>query len=181
MGKNQARDFRGRGGGSAGRTKTVAGSIGSVEIVDGQKYHGFDFLHEDLGDAVAFLDEVLAVGVIEQEDFDFAAVLGIDHPGAAIDAVFDGHATARPDEADVVLRQCEADSSGHQHFAAGGDDGIGGGTQIRSRVTGVGVGGGEPSCHTAHGFRFVEYIHFNMKKPRRKMQENVGVWVGQTL
>ena len=120
---------------SAGRTKTVAGSIGGVEVVDGQKFHGLDFLDEELRDAVAFLDEVFAVGVIEQEDFDFAAVLGIDHPGAAIDAMFDGHATARPDEADMALRQSEADAGRYQHFAAGRDDGIDGGTQVRSRVT----------------------------------------------
>ena len=131
-------------------------------------------------DAVALFDEVFAVGVIEQEHLDFAAVLGIDHTGTAIDAVFDGHAAAWPDEADVAVRQCQPDAGGHQHFAAGGDDGFGGGTQIRPRITGVGVGGGEPSCHPAYGFRFVQYVHLNMKKPRRKMQDNVGVWVGQT-
>jgi len=158
----------GRGEESAGGAEAGACAVSGVEVVDGQKFHGLDFLHEELRDAVALFDKVLASGVIEQQDFDFAAVLGIDHPGAAIDAVFDGHATARPDEADMALRQCEAYSGSDQHFSASGDDGIDGGTQIRSRITGVGVGGGEPSFHPAYGFRFVKYIHFNMKKPRRK-------------
>ena len=122
---------------SAGRTKTCFSAVGGVEVVDGQKFHGFNFLDEELRDAVALLDKVFAVGVIEQEDFDFAAVLGVDHPGTAIDAVFDGHAATRPDQADVALRQCEADASGDQHFFTCGNDGIGGGAQVGSRITGV--------------------------------------------
>jgi len=165
----------------AGGAEAGACTVGGVKVVDRQKLHGFNFLDEKLRDPVAFFDEVFAVGVVEQEDFDFAAVLGVDHPGTAIDAMFDGHAAARPDEADVAFRQCEADAGGDEHFTAGGYDGIDGGTQVRSRITGVGVGGGELSCHPANGFRFVEYFHFNMKKPRRKTQGKVDARAGQTL
>ena len=88
----------------AGGTETGACAVGVVEIVDGQKIHGLNFLNEQLSDAVAFLDEMFAVGVVEQEDFHFTAVLRINHTGAAIDAVLDGHAAARPDESDMTLR-----------------------------------------------------------------------------
>ena len=88
---------------SACGAEAVSRAVGVVEVVDGQKFYRLDFLYEELCDAVTLFDEVFAVGMIEQEDFDFAAVLGVDHSGTAIDAVFDGHATARPDEANVTV------------------------------------------------------------------------------
>lgn len=91
-------------GGLVSRTKTVAGSAGVVEVVDRQKFHSLDFLDQELSDAITLFDKVLAVGVVEQEDFNFTTVLGVDYPGAAINAVFDGHTTARPDKADVPIR-----------------------------------------------------------------------------
>ena len=89
---------------SAGGAETVTVAVGVVQIVHGQKFHGFHFLDEQLGDAVALLDEMFAVGMIEQEDFDFPAVLGIDDARAAIEAVLGGEAAAGPDETDVALR-----------------------------------------------------------------------------
>ena len=88
----------------AGGAKTGTCAVGVVEVIDRYKLYRLDFLNEELRDAVAFLDEVFAIGVIEQENFHFAAVLGIDHSSAAIDAVFDCHATAGPDEADMTVR-----------------------------------------------------------------------------
>ena len=137
-------------------------------------------MNEELCDAVAFLDEVFAIGMIEQENFHFAAVLGIDHPGSAIDAVFDRHAAAGPDEADMAVRQRQTDAGVDQHFPACGDDGVYCGIQVRSRITGIGVGGGYASCNPANGFRFVDCVHLNIKKPRRKTQGKVDAWVGQT-
>ncbi len=92
--------------------------------------------------------------MIEEQDFDFAAVLGIDNARAAVDAVFDRQSTARPDQPDMAFGKREADAGVHQPLAAGRNNRVAGGPQVGSRIAGVGVGGGEPSRHPANGLIF---------------------------
>lgn len=47
-----------------------------------------DALNDELGDAVTLLDLEVGVGVVEQQDLDLTAVVGINDAGAGVDEVF---------------------------------------------------------------------------------------------
>lgn len=53
---------------------------------------GIDALENQLCDAVALLDLKVGLSVVEQENLDFAAVVGIDDTGASVDEVLRGKA-----------------------------------------------------------------------------------------
>ena len=70
-------------------------------------------------------DRERLVAVVDEDDLDLAAVVAVDDAGERVDAVADGEAAARPDEAGVARRDLEAQRRRHGGAAAGRDhDGL---------------------------------------------------------
>lgn len=83
---------------TAGRAEAAgaASCIGQVAFFD---FDGFVTGDDHLGDAVAFVDLVGLAAEVDEDDFDFAAVAGVNGAGAVGDAdgVFEGEAGAGAD------------------------------------------------------------------------------------
>lgn len=58
---------------------------------------GVNTLKDQLGDAVALLDFVVGLGVVEQKYLDLATVIGVNHTSASVDEVLRGKAGSRCD------------------------------------------------------------------------------------
>ena len=63
-----------------------------------------DALQHELRDAVALPDNKVRGRVVEEQDLDGAAVVGVDDPGARVDEVFGREARSRRDSAVFVFR-----------------------------------------------------------------------------
>lgn len=76
---------------------------------------------DHLGDAFSILDGEGGLTVVDEQHFDFTAVVGIDGAGAIEDgdAVFEGEAAARPHLRFIPFGQFNEQSSGNQNPGLG--------------------------------------------------------------
>lgn len=98
--------------------KTTGAACGIRQFFNAHELDPLYFLYQELGYAVTFINGESFVGMVEQKDFYFATVAGIDNPCAAVDALFDGQPTARPNQPDTVFWQGNTNSSGDQFTPA---------------------------------------------------------------
>src|SRR5438270_13242559 len=98
---------------SSSRRAEAAGAAPALgqhgELVEGD---AADRRDDELGDALAALDDDGVAAEIGQDDVNLAAIIGVDRAGAVEhgDAVLEGEARARPDLALVPVRQGEGDA-----------------------------------------------------------------------
>ena len=74
-----------------------------LELLNLDNLGGVDALNDELRDAVALLDLEVGVGMVEEQNLDGAAVVGVDHAGARVDEVLGCQTRARRDAA-VLFR-----------------------------------------------------------------------------
>lgn len=86
---------------SAAKATGATNALG--ELLDLDDVGRDDALEDELGDAVAFLDLVVGLGVVEEEHLDLAAVVGVDDARARVDEVLGGEAGAGSDAAVCVF------------------------------------------------------------------------------
>lgn len=83
----------------AGAAKPARTTHALLQLLDLLDLGRHDALQHELRDAVALLDGVVGVGVVEQQHLDLAAVVGVDDARARVDEVLRGEAGARRDAA----------------------------------------------------------------------------------
>lgn len=83
----------------AGAAKAARAADALLELLDLDDVGGHDALQDELRDAVAVLDLVVGVGVVEEQHLDLAAVVGVDDAGARVDEVLGRQAGAGSDAA----------------------------------------------------------------------------------
>lgn len=116
----------------AGGTESRGAALGVAEMLHLLEHRVSDLLANDLRNAVADLHFEVALAEVEQEHFELAAVVGVNHSGADVDKVLDGETGARRDAAVVALGNGDPQAGSDQAAVPGRNDAVLGGAQIRT-------------------------------------------------
>lgn len=90
----------------AGAAKATGATDTLLELLHLLHLGGDDALEDELRDAVALLDLVVGVGVVEQQHLDLAAVVGVNDARASVDEVLGGEARSGSDTAVYSFPSC---------------------------------------------------------------------------
>lgn len=128
---------------AAGAEASVA-SVGFIQFVYLYEVDRGDFLDDELGYAVTFVDLDVVGGVqVDEDNLEFSSVVGVDE-ARRIDyrqALLDGQAAAGLDEAGVAIGQGDGQPSRDQTTFEGLQDAVLVGAQIQAGIGGMGVFG----------------------------------------
>lgn len=130
-------------GDAAGAEASVA-SVGFIQFVYLYEVDRGDFLDDELGYAVAFVDLNVVGGIqVDEDNLEFSSVVGVDE-ARRIDyrqALLDGQAAAGLDKAGVAVGQGDGQPSRDQTAFEGLQDAVLVGAQIQAGIGGMGVFG----------------------------------------
>lgn len=130
-------------GDAAGAEASVA-SVGFIQFVYLYEVNRGDFLDDELGYAVAFVDLDVVGGVqVDEDNLEFSSVVGVDE-ARRIDyrqTLFDGETATGLDEAGVAIGQGDGQPSRDQTAFEGLQDAVLVGAQIQAGIGGMGVFG----------------------------------------
>ena len=130
-------------GDAAGAEASVA-SVGFIQFVYLYEVDRGDFLDDELGYAVAFVDLDVVGGVqVDEDNLEFSSVVGVDE-ARRIDyrqALLDGQAAAGLDKAGVAVGQGDGQPGRDQTAFEGLQDAVLVGAQIQAGIGGMGVFG----------------------------------------
>lgn len=130
-------------GDAAGAEASVA-SVGFIQFVYLYEADRGDFLDDELGYAVAFVDLDVVGGVqVDEDNLEFSSVVGVDE-ARRVDyrqALLDGQAAAGLDEAGVAIGQGDGQPGRDQTAFEGLQDAVLVGAQIQAGIGGMGVFG----------------------------------------
>lgn len=128
---------------AAGTEASVA-SVGFIQFVYFYEVDRGDFLDDELGYAVAFVDLDVVGGVqVDEDNLEFSSVVGVDEARRVNyrQALLDGQAAAGLDEAGVAIGQGDGQPSRDQTTFEGLQDAVLVGAQIQAGIGGMGVFG----------------------------------------
>src|SRR5262249_60394610 len=96
----------------AGRAEAAGAAGAGRELFYRNEGSVFDFLDNELGDAVAAGELHQGVAVVHQQDLDFAAIAGVDQAGRVekTEAVAQGQAGTGEDEAGIAGRDRQSEA-----------------------------------------------------------------------
>lgn len=130
-------------GDAAGAEASVA-SVGFIQFVYLYEVDRGDFLDDELGYAVAFVDLDVVGGIqVDEDNLEFSSVVGVDET-RRIDyrqALLNGQAAAGLDKAGVAVGQGDGQPSRDQTAFEGLQDAVLVGAQIQAGIGGMGVFG----------------------------------------
>lgn len=130
--------------GDAAGAETSFASVGFIQFVYLYEVNRGDFLDDELGYAVAFVDLDVVGGVqVDEDNLEFSSVVGVDEARRVNyrQALLDGQAAAGLDEAGVAIGQGDGQPSRDQTAFEGLQDAVLVGAQIQAGIGGMGVFG----------------------------------------
>lgn len=130
-------------GDAAGAEASFA-SVGFIQFVYLYEVNRGDFLDDELGYAVAFVDMDVVGGIqVDEDNLEFSSVVGVDEARRVNyrQALLDGQAAAGLDEAGVAIGQGDGQPSRDQTAFEGLQDAVLVGAQIQAGIGGMGVFG----------------------------------------
>ena len=130
--------------GDAGGAETSVASVGFIQFVYLYEVDRGDFLDDELGYAVAFIDLDVVGGIqVDEDNLEFSSVVGVDE-ARRVDyrqALLDGQAATGLDEAGVAIGQGDGQPGRDQTAFEGLQDAVLVGAQIQAGIGGMGVFG----------------------------------------
>lgn len=130
--------------GDAGGAEASVASVGFIQFVYLYEVDRGDFLDDELGNAVAFVDLDVVGGVqVDEDNLEFSSVVGVDE-ARRVDyrqALFDGETATGLDEAGVAVGQGDGQPSRDQTAFEGLQNAVLVGAQIQAGIGGMGVFG----------------------------------------
>ena len=130
--------------GDAGGAEASVASVGFIQFVYLYEVDRGDFLDDELGYAVAFIDLDVVGGIqVDEDNLEFSSVVGVDEAWRVDyrQALLDGETAAGLDEAGVAIGQCDSQPSRDQTTFERLQDAVLVGAQIQAGIGGMGVFG----------------------------------------